>query len=185
MSRYILIRRLRGPAFLLLVGVNALLAQAHILGWGHSWPFYLILAGLLALAERAALAVGGLSSFSRRAMARIAVDRERIRAQGRARQTLPQTRARRLCLWVTFRMTARKGNHEQHASEYASGWQRNAAVRSEDAVERPIATSKKPRGARNAMPGAHSATHGRRTTWARTARAYLRWSVRSFWCLLA
>ena len=42
MSRYILIRRLRGPAFLLLVGVNALLAQAHILGWGHSWPFYLI-----------------------------------------------------------------------------------------------------------------------------------------------
>ena len=31
MSRYILIRRLRGPAFLLLVGVIALLAQAHIL----------------------------------------------------------------------------------------------------------------------------------------------------------
>jgi hypothetical protein len=59
MSRYILIRRLRGPAFLLLVGVNALLAQAHILGWGHSWPFYLILAGVLALAERAALAAEG------------------------------------------------------------------------------------------------------------------------------
>lgn len=56
MNRYILIRRLRGPAFLLLVGVNALLAQEHILGWGHSWPFYLILAGVLALAERAALA---------------------------------------------------------------------------------------------------------------------------------
>jgi hypothetical protein len=59
MSRYILIRRLRGPAFLLLVGVNALLAQAHILGWGHSWPFYLILAGVLQLAERAALASEG------------------------------------------------------------------------------------------------------------------------------
>ena len=56
MNRYILFRRLRGPAFLLLVGINALLAQAHILGWGHSWPFYLILAGVLALAERAALA---------------------------------------------------------------------------------------------------------------------------------
>lgn len=55
MSRYILIRRLRGPAFLLLVGVNALLAQAHILGWGRSWPLYLILWGVLALAERAAL----------------------------------------------------------------------------------------------------------------------------------
>jgi hypothetical protein len=59
MSRYILIRRLRGPAFLLLVGVNALLAQAHILGWGESWPFYLILAGVLMLAERAALAAEG------------------------------------------------------------------------------------------------------------------------------
>ncbi len=56
MSRYIMIRRLRGPAFLLLVGVNALLAQSHILGWGKSWPFYLILAGLFALAERAAIA---------------------------------------------------------------------------------------------------------------------------------
>jgi hypothetical protein len=55
-SRYILIRRLRGPAFLLLVGINALLAQADILGWGKSWPFYLILAGVIALAERAALA---------------------------------------------------------------------------------------------------------------------------------
>ncbi len=56
MNRYILIRRLRGPAFLLLVGVNALLAQAHILGWSQSWPFYLILAGVISLAERAALA---------------------------------------------------------------------------------------------------------------------------------
>jgi hypothetical protein len=59
MNRYILIRRLRGPAFLLLVGVNALLAQAHNLGWGRSWPFYLILAGVIALAERAALAADG------------------------------------------------------------------------------------------------------------------------------
>jgi hypothetical protein len=59
MSRYILIRRLRGPAFLLLVGINALLAQAHILGWSRSWPFYLILAGVIALAERAALAADG------------------------------------------------------------------------------------------------------------------------------
>jgi hypothetical protein len=63
MSRYILIRRLRGPAFLLLVGVNALLAQAHILSWGHSWPFYLILAGVLQLAERAALASEGDSQY--------------------------------------------------------------------------------------------------------------------------
>jgi hypothetical protein len=58
-NRYILIRRLRGPAFLLLVGINALLAQADILGWGRRWPFYLILAGVIALAERAALATDG------------------------------------------------------------------------------------------------------------------------------
>jgi hypothetical protein len=56
MSRYMMIRRLRGPLFLLLVGVNALLAQADILGWGKSWPLYLILAGVLSLAERAAMA---------------------------------------------------------------------------------------------------------------------------------
>lgn len=59
MNRYIMIRRLRGPAFLLLVGVLALLAQAHILSWGKSWPLYLILAGVFALAERAAFAAEG------------------------------------------------------------------------------------------------------------------------------
>ena len=59
MNRYILIRRLRGPLFLLLVGLNALLAQAHILGWGKSWPLYLILGGVLLLAERAALSADG------------------------------------------------------------------------------------------------------------------------------
>jgi hypothetical protein len=59
MSRYMMIRRLRGPAFLLLVGVIALLAQAHILGWSKSWPLYLILAGVLQLAERTALAAEG------------------------------------------------------------------------------------------------------------------------------
>jgi hypothetical protein len=59
MSRYILIRRLRGPAFIMLVGVIALLAQAHILGWDKSWPLYLILWGVLQLAERAALAAEG------------------------------------------------------------------------------------------------------------------------------
>lgn len=63
MSRYILIRRLRGPAFLLLVGVNALLAQANILGWSQTWPFYLILAGVLLLAERAAMAAEGYPQY--------------------------------------------------------------------------------------------------------------------------
>lgn len=56
MNRYILIRRLRGPAFLLLVGVIALLNQMDILSWSHAWPLFLILAGVLLLAERASLA---------------------------------------------------------------------------------------------------------------------------------
>lgn len=59
MNRYLLIRRLRGPAVLLLIGVMALLAQADILGWGQSWPLILILLGLLQLAERAALVSEG------------------------------------------------------------------------------------------------------------------------------
>lgn len=63
MNRYILIRRLRGPAFLLLVGVIALLDQADILDWGHAWPLFLILAGVLLLAERAALAGEGYTSY--------------------------------------------------------------------------------------------------------------------------
>ncbi|MGA3263082.1 MAG: DUF5668 domain-containing protein [Terracidiphilus sp.] len=59
MNRYIMIRRLRAPAFLLLIGALALLSQAHILGWSKSWPLLLILAGVLLLAERAALAAEG------------------------------------------------------------------------------------------------------------------------------
>lgn len=55
MNQWILIRRLRGPAFLLLVGILALLDQWHVIGFGRSWPMFLILAGVLALAERAAL----------------------------------------------------------------------------------------------------------------------------------
>ena len=63
MSRYILIRRLRGPAFLLLVGVIALLHQADVLSWGHAWPLFLILMGVLLLAERAALATEGYPPY--------------------------------------------------------------------------------------------------------------------------
>jgi hypothetical protein len=55
-NRWLLIRRARGPAFLILVGITALLNQWGILSFGRSWPLYLILAGLLLLAERAAMA---------------------------------------------------------------------------------------------------------------------------------
>jgi hypothetical protein len=58
MNRYILIRRLMGPAILLLIGVLALLHQADIIEsfWHLFWPLLLILVGVLKLAERAALA---------------------------------------------------------------------------------------------------------------------------------
>jgi Domain of unknown function (DUF5668) len=58
MNRYILIRRLMGPAILLLVGVLALLHQADIIDsfWRLFWPLLLILVGVIKLAERAALA---------------------------------------------------------------------------------------------------------------------------------
>jgi hypothetical protein len=56
MNTWLLIRRLRGPAFLIMVGITALLNQWDVLSFGRSWPLYLILAGVLGLAERAALA---------------------------------------------------------------------------------------------------------------------------------
>ena len=56
MNAWLLIRRLRGPAFLILVGITALLNQWGVLSFSRSWPLYLILAGVLGLAERAAIA---------------------------------------------------------------------------------------------------------------------------------
>src|SRR6201992_4086117 len=56
MNTWLLIRRLRGPAFLILVGITALLNQWGVLSFTRSWPLYLILAGIIGLAERAALA---------------------------------------------------------------------------------------------------------------------------------
>ena len=55
MNAWLLIRRLRGPAFLIMVGITALLNQWGVLRFSRSWPLYLILAGLLGLAERAAI----------------------------------------------------------------------------------------------------------------------------------
>jgi hypothetical protein len=56
MNAWLLIRRLRGPAFLIMVGITALLDQWGVLRFSRSWPLYLILAGILGLAERAAIA---------------------------------------------------------------------------------------------------------------------------------
>jgi hypothetical protein len=65
MSRYTMIRRLRGPAILLLIGVLALLHQMEVIPyfWRLLWPLLLIVLGLLMLAERAALAWEGYPPF--------------------------------------------------------------------------------------------------------------------------
>ncbi len=61
MNQYIFIRRLRGPAILLLFGVLALLHTSGLVHhlWRLFWPLLLILIGVLLLAERAALAAEG------------------------------------------------------------------------------------------------------------------------------
>ena len=53
MTQWLLIKRLRGPAFLLLIGVMALLHEWGDFGFSRSWPLLLILAGVMSLAERA------------------------------------------------------------------------------------------------------------------------------------
>jgi hypothetical protein len=61
MNHYILIRRLRGPAILLLIGVIALLNSTGVVHgfWHWFWPLLFILLGVLLLAERAALSADG------------------------------------------------------------------------------------------------------------------------------
>jgi hypothetical protein len=54
MNRYLFLHRIKGPIMILVFGVTALLDQWHILSYGESWPLYLIVYGLLQLAERAA-----------------------------------------------------------------------------------------------------------------------------------
>jgi LiaI-LiaF-like transmembrane region len=55
MNRYFMIRRLRVPVFLMLIGVMFLLKEMHVLGIHQSWPLILIFFGVFMLAERAAL----------------------------------------------------------------------------------------------------------------------------------
>jgi hypothetical protein len=61
MNRYIMLRRLRWPAILMLVGVVALLDEMNVID--HFWrlfiPLLLILLGVMMLAERAMLAADG------------------------------------------------------------------------------------------------------------------------------
>jgi hypothetical protein len=54
MNPYILIHRIKWPAMLLVFGVTALLDEWTDIPYHKSWPLYLIVLGVLQLAERAA-----------------------------------------------------------------------------------------------------------------------------------
>ena len=55
MNQYMFLHRITGPAMLLTFGICALLDQWGILNFGRSWPLYLIVLGVIKLAQRAAL----------------------------------------------------------------------------------------------------------------------------------
>jgi hypothetical protein len=46
---------LRGSVWVVLTGVLFLLANSGILGWGRSWPLFIIVAGLMTIFERTAM----------------------------------------------------------------------------------------------------------------------------------
>jgi hypothetical protein len=54
MNHWYQMRRLRGAVILITIGVLALLDQWHIMRFEASWPFILIVLGLMKIAERAA-----------------------------------------------------------------------------------------------------------------------------------
>ncbi len=59
MNRYYMIRRLRAPIFLLLLGAMAIIAQMGVFPWHRSWPLILIYFGVMMLIERAVLVMDG------------------------------------------------------------------------------------------------------------------------------
>jgi hypothetical protein len=56
MNQYLFLRRMRGPIILLTFGITAILDEYAGISYAHSWPLYLIVWGLLKLAENAILA---------------------------------------------------------------------------------------------------------------------------------
>jgi hypothetical protein len=54
MYRMRLFRALRGSVWVVLVGVMFLLNDLRVLSWGHSWPLFIIAAGLMTVFQRSA-----------------------------------------------------------------------------------------------------------------------------------
>jgi hypothetical protein len=55
MNSYLFLRRMRGPIFLLTFGVTAILDVYTSIDYTRSWPLYIIVWGVLSLAENAIL----------------------------------------------------------------------------------------------------------------------------------
>ena len=128
MNRYILIRRLRGPAFLLLLGIIALLHQTGVVYhfWHLFWPLALILWGVLLLAERAALEMDGYPQVYPDAGYPGAPYPQGPTpvlgpGMGPPPGRIQPTRARPLCRPITTIWNAATGDsHEQHTSLHTS-----------------------------------------------------------------
>lgn len=56
MNQYLFLRRMRGPIILLTFGITAIMDEYAGISYAHSWPLYIIVWGLLKLAENAILA---------------------------------------------------------------------------------------------------------------------------------
>ncbi|HZY61450.1 MAG TPA: B-box zinc finger protein [Edaphobacter sp.] len=59
-----LFHALRGAIWIILVGVLFLLDSAHILSWGRSWPLFIIVAGLMAIFQRASFSAAAAASYN-------------------------------------------------------------------------------------------------------------------------
>ncbi len=56
MNQYLFLRRMRGPIMLLVFGITAVLDEYTGIHYSRSWPLYIIVWGLMKLAENAILA---------------------------------------------------------------------------------------------------------------------------------
>ena len=61
--KFRLFHALRGSIWVMLVGVLFLLDSSHILSWGRSWPLFIIVAGVMAVMQRAAFTAAAAAPY--------------------------------------------------------------------------------------------------------------------------
>ena len=139
MNRYIMIRRLRGPAFLLLIGVLALLHQmaTSLSFWRRSGRWCSFWSACIMLAERAALAADG--GYPPMLRPRRAPGPNRSQGRIPAFHPIPASRQPTSALThEDYKDPSKEDNHEQRTSHHTP--RRRAApvsaLRSQDPVAR-------------------------------------------------